>query len=65
MLIQRKPDLNLYVNETGIAEEIENRIQNLKIAAELEEEEFNEKEFREYMEEESQKKLEEEFKIEI
>lgn len=55
----------LYVNETGIAEEIESRIQNLKIAAELEEEEFNEKEFREYMEEESQKKLEEEFKIEI
>ena len=40
----------LYVNETGIAEEIEQRIENLKVAAELEGETFNEAEFRKYME---------------
>ena len=40
----------LYVNETGVAEEIEERIKNLKLAAELEEgESFNEEEFREYL----------------
>lgn len=55
----------LYVNENGIAEEIEERINNLKVAAELEGEEFNEKEFRIYMEEENQKELKEEFKLEI
>ena len=42
----------LYVNENGIGEEIEQRIQNLKIAAELEGEEFDEKEFRDYMDDE-------------
>lgn len=55
----------LYVNETGIAEEIEQRIQNLKVAAELEGDDFNEKEFREYMDEQNKKQLEEEFKIDI
>ena len=55
----------LYVNETGVAEEIEQRIQNLKVAAELEGDEFNEKDFREYMSEENKRKLEEEFKIDI
>lgn len=55
----------LYVNETGVAEEIEQRIQNLKVAAELEGDEFNEKDFREYMDEENKRKLEEEFRIDI
>lgn len=52
----------LYVNETGIAEEIEQRINNLKVAAELEGEEFNEQEFRDYMEDEDGVSKEE-FKI--
>lgn len=54
----------LYVNETGVAEEIEQRIQNLKVAAELEEEEFDEQEFREYCENETQD-IHEDFKIDI
>ena len=54
----------LYVNETGIAEEIEQRINNLKVAAELEGEAFNEDEFRQYLSEESQD-IKEDFKIDI
>lgn len=54
----------LYVNETGIAEEIEQRINNLKVAAELEGEVFNEDEFRQYLSEESQD-IKEDFKIDI
>ena len=54
----------LYVNETGIAEEIEHRINNLKIAAELEGEEFNESEFRDYLKNETQD-IKEDFKIDI
>ena len=55
----------LYVNETGIAEEIEQRINNLKISAELEGESFNENEFRDYMSEESNIIQSEEFEIDI
>lgn len=56
----------LYVHENGIAEEIEERIQNLKIAAELEGEEFNEKDFRRYMEDEEEiSGSNEEFKLEL
>lgn len=40
----------LYVNETGVAEEIEERIKNLKTAAELEGDTFDEEDFRDYME---------------
>lgn len=40
----------LYVQETGISEEIEQRIQNLKDAAALSNSTFDEKEFRDYME---------------
>lgn len=54
----------LYVNETGVAEEIEERINNLKTAAELSGEEFNEKEFRDYIKNEDNAK-EEDFKIEL
>ena len=54
----------LYVNETGVAEEIEERINNLRIAAELTGEEFKEKEFRDYLNEETAD-LKEDFKIEI
>ena len=54
----------LYVNETGIAEEIEQRINNLKVAAELEGEGFDESEFRDYMNNETQD-IKEDFKIDI
>lgn len=54
----------LYVNETGIAEEIEERINNLRVAAELTGEEFKEKEFREYLNEEDAD-LKEDFKIDL
>lgn len=56
----------LYVNETGVAEEIEQRIENLKISAELTGSNFNEKEFRDYMQEQGSAPLEEEdFKIDM
>lgn len=56
----------LYVNETGVAEEIEQRIQNLKIAAELQGSEFNEEELRKYMAEQEDKHMEEEeFRIDL
>ena len=54
----------LYVNETGIAEEIEQRINNLKVAAELEGEVFDESEFRDYINNETQD-IKEDFKIDI
>lgn len=54
----------LYVNETGIAEEIEQRINNLKVAAELEGEVFDENEFRDYIDNETQD-IKEDFKIDI
>lgn len=54
----------LYVNETGIAEEIEQRINNLKVAAELEGEVFDESEFRNYVNNETQD-IKEDFKIDI
>lgn len=56
----------LYTHETGVAEEIEERIHNLKVAAELEGEEFNEKEYRDYVEEVSEVvNTAEEFKLEV
>lgn len=54
----------LYVGETGVAEEIEQRIENLKVAAQLSGTNFNEKEFREYLQDKGSAPLEEEdFKI--
>lgn len=54
----------LYVNETGIAEEIEQRIDNLRVAAELEGETFDEADLRDYLEKEDHD-IKEEFKVEI
>lgn len=54
----------LYINETGIAEEVEHRINNLKVAAELEGEEFDEIGFRDYLSSETQD-IKEDFKIDI
>ena len=54
----------LYINETGIAEEIEQRINNLKVAAELEGEKFDESGFRDYLSSETQD-IKEDFKIDI
>lgn len=57
---------SLYVNETGIAEEIEQRINNLKAAAELTNSSFDEKEFREYLQNEGLSKInDEEFEPEL
>lgn len=39
----------LYVNETGVAEEIEQRIENLKVSDKISGNKFDEKEFRDYM----------------
>lgn len=56
----------LYVNETGVAEEIESRIAQLKCAAALEGQSFNENEFRDYIKEQGSAKIEEEdFKIDL
>lgn len=56
----------LYVNETGVAEEIEHRIENLKIAAELEGNTFDERELRKFIREQSEKDDEEDedFRVE-
>ena len=51
----------LYVNENGIGEEIEQRIHNLKVAAELEGDTFDEDAFRQYVADESR----EEFEVDI
>lgn len=48
----------LYVNETGVAEEIEQRIENMKVADKLTGHNFNEQEFRDYMEQQSNFNLE-------
>ena len=50
----------LYVNETGVAEEIEHRIENLKASAQLHGQTFNEKEFRDYMKEQGSAPITEE-----
>lgn len=50
----------LYVNETGVAEEIEHRIENLKTSAQLHGQTFNEKEFRDYMKEQGSAPITEE-----
>ena len=56
----------LYVNETGVAEEIEQRIENLKISAQLQGKKFDEAEFRDYMAQQGSAPLEEEdFKIDL
>ena len=57
----------LYVGETGVAEEIEHRIEQLKAAAELAgTKSFNEKELREYMRENNpQTLIEEDFEPEL
>lgn len=53
----------LYTNETGVAEEIKQRVESLKTAAKLEGTNFDEKEFKEYQEKFT--KEEEEFKVDI
>lgn len=56
----------LYVNETGVAEEIEQRIENLKISDALSGNQFNEEEFRDYMQEQGTSNLSsEEFEIDL
>lgn len=50
----------LYVNEPGLAEEIEHRIENLKTAAALQGKKFDEKDFRDYMAEQNKTPLIEE-----
>ena len=56
----------LYVNETGVAEEVEQRIQNLKTAAALSGKKFDEKMFLDYMDKQSEERiLDEEFKLEL
>lgn len=56
----------LYVNETGVAEEIEQRIENLKTSAQITGGTFDEKEFREYLKNEgSAPLLEEDFEAEL
>lgn len=47
----------LYVNESGIAEEIETRIENLKISDKMRGQNFNETEFRQYMQEQGDYEL--------
>ncbi len=55
----------LYVNESGVAEEIEQRIKNLSIAAQIEGENFDEQEFRRYQEVEQDDEEKEEFRLNI
>lgn len=56
----------LYVNETGVAEEIEQRIENLKVGAQLTGSSFNESEFRDYIKDQGAARLsEEEFEVDI
>lgn len=57
----------LYANETGIAEELEQRIQQLKTAASLSGNSFNEKEFRDYVKQQGSAPLDdsEEFELNI
>lgn len=55
----------LYVHETGVAEEIEQRINNLQLAAQLTGSKFDKKEFMDYMEQQGSVGMEEEFEIEV
>lgn len=56
----------LYVNETGISEEIEQRIENLKLSDQLSGNEFNEGEFRDYLNEQGSMNMEtEEFEVDL
>lgn len=56
----------LYVNETGIAEEVEQRIHNLEVAAQLTNNNFDKEEFTKYMKEQGSEKItEEDFEVEI
>lgn len=56
----------LYVNETGVSEEIEQRIANLKTSAQLTGQKFNEKEFRNYIKDQGVvQNVEEDFDPEI
>lgn len=56
----------LYVNESGVAEEIEERIRNLKIAAELEDIDFDEDELRKYIkQQEKEDEEDEDFQLEL
>ena len=50
----------LYVNEPGVAEEIELRIENLKTADKLSGNTFNEKEFRDYLQQQQDMQLDSE-----
>ena len=56
---------SLYVNETGIAEEIEQRIENLKVTAQMTGGQFNEKEFRDYLSDGLTKIEDEDFKLDL
>ena len=56
----------LYVNETGVAEEVEQRINNLKTAAALSGKKFDENMFRDYMkEQEKMDIIDEDFKLQL
>lgn len=55
----------LYVNETGVGDEIDQRIENLKTAAALEDEEFDEKDFRQYIKSVDEDDEEDEFRIDV
>lgn len=56
----------MYVNENGIADEVELRIKNLKESAKLTGGTFNEEEFRQYMKEQEESPLlEEDFEVDI
>lgn len=55
----------LYTNETGVADEIETRINNLRVAAQLSGNNFDEQEFREYVKEQGGHIEEEEFEVDI
>lgn len=56
----------LYTNETGVAEEIEHRIENLRVAAQLEGETFDEAEFRKFQRQyEEDEEEQEDFRVEL
>ena len=55
----------LYVNETGVGDEIDQRIENLKTAAALEDDDFDEKDFRQYMKHVDEDEEDEEFRIDV
>lgn len=55
----------LYVNETGVGDEIDQRIENLRTAAALEDDNFDEKDFRQYMKHVDEDDEDEEFRIDV